>query len=198
MIEELLSSYGYFAIIVITFLEGESVVILAGMAASMGMMDLPLVIAAAVGGSFCGDQLYYSIGRRFGAPMLDRWPGLKGKTAWAFKLVRNYETPFILSFRFIYGVRNISPFVIGMAGIPRLRFMALNFVAATLWALAFSFGGFYFGRALESLVGEHKVVVLGVLAAVAVVFGIWHGLRKRRKMRQTAPADSPAVDREAA
>lgn len=183
-IGELLNTYGYLAILVITFLEGESIVILAGIAAASGLMSLPLVIVTALAGSFCGDQFYYTIGRRYGTRVLDRWPRLGGKIDWAFRLVRRHETLFILSFRFLYGVRNVSPFVIAMAGVPRLRFMALNLIAATIWAMAFGFGGYYFGHALQKLLGDNHLWALAILAAVAAIAGLVHWLRKRARIRK--------------
>lgn len=183
MLEELLSTYGYLAILVITFLEGETIVILAGVAAYQGYMDLWLVLLTALTGSFAGDQLYYTIGRRFGAPLLQKWPALENKADWAFKLLRRWEVPFILSFRFIYGVRNVSPFVIAIAGVPRLRFMGLNLMAAALWACAFTFGGYYFGRALEQMVGEHQALALAILAAVLSVVGMTVWWRRRQRLR---------------
>jgi membrane protein DedA with SNARE-associated domain len=199
VIAEWLSQYGYLAILVITFLEGESIVILAGIAAYQGIMSLEWVIVAAIAGSFCGDQFYYTIGRRYGAPLLKKWPSLEGKIAWAFRLVRKHEIPFILSFRFIYGVRNISPFVIAMAGVPRIKFMFLNLIAATLWALAFSFGGFYFGKALEKVLGEHQYIALAGLAVIACLFGLVTWLRKRRATKlaravKAQPKSAPGSD----
>lgn len=189
MIEEWLSTYGYLAILIITFLEGESIVILAGIAAYQGILNLEAVIACAIFGSFCGDQFYYTIGRRYGTPLLKRWPGLAGKIDWAFRLVRNYEVLFILSFRFIYGVRNVSPFVIAMSGVPRLKFMGLNLIAATLWALAFTFGGYFFGKALEKVMGEHQMKALAVLAVFAAAVAIFTLWRKRRGGKTPAVVD---------
>lgn len=183
-IAELLNTYGYLAILIITFLEGESIVILAGVAAASGLMSVPLIIVTALFGSFCGDQFYYTIGRRYGTRVLARWPTLSGRIDWAFKLVRKHETLFILSFRFIYGVRNVSPFVIAMAGVPRLRFMLLNLIAAGLWAMAFTFGGYYFGQALQSLLGDNHLWVLGALAALALAFGLGRWLVKRSRIRK--------------
>lgn len=180
MTQELLSNYGYLAILIVTFLEGESIVILAGIAAYQGYMELPYVLLTAYAGSFMGDQLYFTIGRRFGVPLLERWPWLRTGTEWAFRLVRKHETLFILTFRFLYGIRNAAPFVIAMSGVPWLRFMALNLIAAGLWASAFSFGGYYFGKALERLLGEHQLTALFALVGAALAFAVVKYMRKRR------------------
>lgn len=193
MLQDLLSTYGYLAILIITFLEGESIVILAGIAAYQGLMDPWLVLLCALVGSFCGDQFYYTIGRRYGTRLLDRYPTLRGKTDWAFKLVRKNETLFILSFRFIYGVRNVSPFVIAMSGVPRLRFMALNFIAALIWALAFTFGGYFFGQALEHFLGEHQMKVLIGLAVLALVIWLFTFIRRKRRERRIREEEAAAA-----
>jgi membrane protein DedA with SNARE-associated domain len=41
------------------FFEGETILILAGLAAHQGYLSLPEVIAAACLGSFCGEQLFF-------------------------------------------------------------------------------------------------------------------------------------------
>ena len=57
-----IQTYGYWAILIGTFLEGETILVLGGLAAHMGYMDLGGVILAAFAGSLCGDQLFFSWG----------------------------------------------------------------------------------------------------------------------------------------
>ncbi|MBF0305918.1 MAG: DedA family protein [Alphaproteobacteria bacterium] len=174
-LQNILTNYGYLLYLVIlgwTFLEGETVVLITGAIASEGIYDIniELVALCACVGSFLGDQLYYYIGRLYGTPLLARWPSLTKRIEWAFKLVRTHETLFILSFRFIYGIRNVSPFVVGMAGVPRLRFAVLNMIAALIWAHVFAWGGYLLGRALEKFLGDHKLDVLLGFVGIIVVF----------------------------
>ena len=190
--QDYLDSYGYAAIVCLTFLEGETIVILAGIAAYQGYMNIYLVAAAAFAGSFSGDQLYFTLGRRYGSPLLDRWPEMSKKIDWAFDLVRRYETLYILSFRFVYGVRNVSPFVFGISGVSRLKFILLNSIAAAAWASAFAAGGFFFGHALEKALGEHQTKGLMILAGVGVIVGIVMLIRGKLK-RKSAPVASPAA-----
>ncbi len=191
--EEFLSTWGYLGIIIWTFFEGETVVIIAGFLASQGVMDAWLVMLSGMFGSFCGDQIYYYIGRRYGTPLLARWPTLGRKIEWAFRLLRKYETAFILSFRFIYGVRNVSPFVIGISGVPRLRFLLLNLIAAAIWANAFTFGGYFLGHALETYLGEYKFHALGAFVALAALVGVGQWLRTRRQLRRIAKDTPPCA-----
>ncbi len=190
----ILNDYGYWAILVVTFLEGESIVIVAGILAFRGEMDFKLIVLTALAGSFMGDQLYYTLGQKFGTPLLKRFPGLEHRVEWAFRMVRKYETLFILSFRFVYGIRNFSPFVIAMAGVPRLRFAALNFIAALMWSLTFTTAGYFFGKAVKVWFGEFESLTLVVIGAVAVTVAITVWYRNRR-FRAKMARQQMAVER---
>jgi membrane protein DedA with SNARE-associated domain len=167
-----------------TFVEGETIVLLC--AAAAGDLGIPVELLAltAFAGSFAGDQLYFTIGRRYGMPLLNRWPKLEHKIDWAFHYVHNHPVMFILSFRFVYGVRNFAPFVIGIADVPRSRYMALNFIAAMIWAHSFAWGGAWLGKALERWLGDAKwFVLLGVVVLALAIYGITR-YRKRCRSQQ--------------
>jgi membrane protein DedA with SNARE-associated domain len=166
-----------------TFLEGETFVIFAGAAASQGLLHMYWLIAAAWLGSFSGDQLYFWIGRRFGHRLLKRFPRLQGGVNVALDMLHKYHVGFILSFRFIYGVRNFSSLAMGMSLISWPRFAALNFVAAGLWANAFSWGGYLLGVAFEAVLGDiakdFGLIMLGIFAVVGTVLFFVHRRGKR-------------------
>src|SRR5688572_3818853 len=97
---EVIKEYGsyYYAIVFAwTFLEGETFVIFSGVAAREGILDLPLLILSAWVGSFLGDQLYFLIGRRYGARLLVRFPRWKPGVDHALGLLKKYSTGFVLS-----------------------------------------------------------------------------------------------------
>ena len=71
-IPDLIQSYGYYAVAVGTFLEGETVLLLAGAAASSSHLAMPWVIAVATVASFAGDQLFFYLGRAYGPALLQR------------------------------------------------------------------------------------------------------------------------------
>ncbi len=49
-------------------------------------------------------------------------------------LLERHPTGFILAFRFLYGMRTISPVIIGLSGVPFRKFLLLNAIAAGIWA----------------------------------------------------------------
>lgn len=153
---------------VITFLwtavEGETFVIFAGYAAHLGLLSLPMLIACAWLGSFCGDQVYFFLGRRYGHRLVRRFPKWQPRVDRAMDLLHRYNTGFILSFRFIYGVRNVSSFAIGMSEVSWARFSVLNFIAAGVWAISFAGTGYIFGAAFKDMLGDYALyITLGML-----------------------------------
>lgn len=137
-----------------TFLEGETFVIFAGLAAHQGALDIRLVFMIAWIGSFAGDNLYFFLGRRYGTRLLRRFPRWQPKVNMVLGFLERWNMWFILSFRFIYGVRNFASFGIGCSRVPWSRFVWLNFIAAGVWAASFSGFGYLFGQAFEHMLGD--------------------------------------------
>ncbi|MBF0158804.1 MAG: DedA family protein [Magnetococcales bacterium] len=165
-----------------TFLEGETMVIIAGyFAATYGYLSLPMIILSSFTGTMCGDQLAFYIGRFFGPRLVDRWSEkARARVAKVTGMLNRYDIWFILSFRFIYGVRNVAPFAIGMSAITNMRFFVLNFIAAAVWAIAFGCIGYFFGQVVQQFFDEIKHYVLLGLVAVVILVWIIHKLRQKK------------------
>ena len=204
-LEGLLADYGYWLIFATTFIEGESVVLIAGVAASAKHLELPWVIFAAYVGFYLGDQLWFHVGRRYGKRLLERFPRFQSPANRVFRLLERYDTGFILTFRFVYGVRNVTPFALGMSNVSALRFAVLNCVAAGMWAVTFAGAGYLFGHAVIAVVGDMKAYIGYVLLALlfaALALWLYKLIRKRRDAngaRNGAAAKSgkPAAQRQA-
>ena len=183
-IADLIQNYGYLAVAVGTFLEGETVLVLAGAAASLGHLSMPVVIAVATLASFAGDQLFFHLGRRYGARLLARFPALHARTARARELLARYHLPAILSIRFLYGLRIAGPIAIGMSGVPWWRFLALNLAGAIVWAALIAGEGYWGHQALAPLVGAIDADELWGLAALLFCAMLWWLLRRRHAARR--------------
>lgn len=185
-----LSNYGYLALLIGTFLEGETILVLGGLAAHQGYLSLTGVVTAAFVGSLLGDQLFFYLGRRHSRYILDRRPQWHTRIDRVHRLMARYETIMILGFRFLYGLRTVTPFVLGMSKVNTTKFMMLNAAGALSWAVAFGLGGYFFGHVLQSALGEIQhyegIVLLGVAGIGALVWG-YHFIRHRRRNRSGAP-----------
>jgi membrane protein DedA with SNARE-associated domain len=187
----LVHQYGvwfYLLTFVWTFFEGETFVLFAGYFAAQGMLSAPLLLIAAGLGSCAGDQTYFWIGRRYGLRLLSNRPMWRSGVDAALGWVKRYDKWFILSFRFTYGIRNVSSFALGISGIAWQRFLYLNFIAAFLWATTFVGAGYFCGRAMEHMLGEiAETVGLILLAGFAVggtMLYLVHRWRRHRRRRE--------------
>ena len=184
----------YLIIFVWTFLEGETVVLFAGFAAAQGLVDPVLLLIAAWLGSFAGDQAYFWLGRHFGVRLLDRFPRWRHGVDSALHWLERYDAGFILSFRFIYGVRNFSSFALGLSAVRWQRFLRLNFAAAGLWAASFVAVGYFLGHAFRAVLGDiarsFSLVMLAVFVAIGAGMWLLHRVQRRRRLlRVPAGAD---------
>jgi len=177
--EELVTHYGYIAVVIGTFFEGETILVIGGLLAHRGYLELPYVIASAFAGTMFGDQLYFYIGRIRGKKFIDSRPLWQAKSRRVFALLEKHQVLLILGFRFIYGIRTVTPFVLGSSGISPLRYLLLNICGALIWAMAVGILGFYFGQALELVIGEVKryekavIVVLLFFSAIIWLYMRW-------------------------
>jgi Na+/H+-dicarboxylate symporter/membrane protein DedA with SNARE-associated domain len=191
--EQLIIDYGYWALLIGTFLEGETILLVAGFLAHQGLLDLHWVILAAFSGSFASDQTAFYIGRNGGMRLLARRPSWRDKTQRVFDLLYRHQLPIILGFRFVYGIRNVTPFAIGASGFPAHRFLVLNLFGALIWAISFAFIGYQTGAAIKPLfefAKNYELAVVGlVLATVALFF-----LRSRRLAKSTSASDETIAE----
>jgi membrane protein DedA with SNARE-associated domain len=178
---ELLREWGYPIIIVWTFLEGETIVILAGMTAASVGLEPHYIALCAFCGSFASDQAMFSLGKHKGESVLKAFPRITGNMDKARRLLQKYDTAMILGFRFIYGVRNVTPIMLGISGVSHMKFFLLNAVGAGLWALAFTYGGHYAGQAFMSLMDRVGHGILYVLLALAAVLIAWRVYAARKQ-----------------
>lgn len=179
MMEEIanfMNAYGdwfYIGIFVWTFLEGETIVIFGGYAAHHGIVDPIKLLIVAWLGTFLGDQVWFLLGRRYGEALMARFPKWRPKVEIALDLLYQYNTLFILSFRFIYGIRNVSSFAVGLSSLTWARFSALNFIAGGVWATSFVSAGYLFSQISEAALGKGaKAFGLGALLVFIVVVAL--------------------------
>jgi membrane protein DedA with SNARE-associated domain len=186
-------AYFYLIVFVWTYLEGETIVLFAGFAAAQGLLRLEPLILAACLGSFAGDQTYFWLGRHFGQAVLKRFPRFRRGVNVALKWLEQYSTGFILTFRFIYGVRNFSSFALGVSAVGWRRFLWLNLFAAALWAVSFVALGYFLGHAMRKALPEiarsFRLSMLAALVVVGLATWLLHRIQRRRQVRPPPGAE---------
>jgi membrane protein DedA with SNARE-associated domain len=188
-LEAIIARYGLLAILIGSGIEGEAVVVTGGILAHRHLVPLWQAAAASAIGSCVVDQLWFFLGRRFrDHPWLRRFTG-KPAYARAMAFLERRPNSFIFGFRFIYGLRTISPIAIGTSRIETRRFVILNMVAAAVWGPLFTLIGFVFGRAVDPIldrIEDGGRILFAIALAVAVAVAIWAFFRRRRSAQPSS------------
>jgi len=185
-LESIVEHYGYLAILVGTFLEGETIVVLAGFLAHRGYLTLELVIACAFFGTYAGDQLFFYIGKWRGNSILAKRPHWQLRSERVFALLNRHQVLVILGFRFLYGLRTVTPFLIGMSGVHPIRYLVLNGLGAIIWAIAVAVLGYVLGQTVELFlehVKRYEITILIVIVLVAGGYWLYRWLKEQRQIK---------------
>ena len=171
------SGWAYLIVSILAYLDAlvpvvpsETSVITAGVVASAGELNLPLIVGAAASGAFLGDNTAYFIGRRFGARINERFfSGEKARkrTEWAQQQVSERGGELIAIARFIPGGRTVVTLSAGTLGYPWRRFVLFDAAAALGWALYASLLGYFGGHAFEAAPWKGLLLALGIAFSVA-------------------------------
>jgi membrane protein DedA with SNARE-associated domain len=197
LVQHLITQFGYLAVFVGTFLEGETLLILGSLAAHNHLLDFPLVVVAGFVGELSGDILRFALGRRCGRSWIARWPKVAGEVQRATAYLDKYPNAFILSFRFIYGIRLIAPVAIALGRVSAIRFVLLATVSAAVWAPLIGALGFVFGRAIQAVFGKVERVEEGLIVVVVVIvltFVIHRFMRRRVRHDGTGQVDGGSTE----
>jgi membrane protein DedA with SNARE-associated domain len=182
--ESIIRDYGYWALLIGTFFEGETILIIAGLSAHLGLLQLPYVMLIAFIGSFSGDQSYYFIGYFKGRELIQKHLKWKRRVERVNKYIERYHNLVMLGFRFVYGMRIATPFVMGMSrNIKTTRFFILNAIGAVIWSVSVSAGGYFFGYALEGFMKNVKYyerLAIIIIIIMGIVLWIIHRYRAKK------------------
>jgi membrane protein DedA with SNARE-associated domain len=179
----LIDSYGYIAVFVGAFLEGETILALAGLAAYREYLDFTTVVVIAMLAGFAGDQFYFWLGRRKGQQILERFPNARERAVRFDAMLSRWHAPLIVGIRFMYGFRIVGPILLGMGRVPAWKFLVYNFIGAAIWAPLIAGLGYLFGNVLEAVLDDLKNVELVAFAAIVIV-GLGSVLVHRSRSRK--------------
>jgi membrane protein DedA with SNARE-associated domain len=202
--KELFESYGYLTVFLAPLLEntillgalipGTIVMLLGGLAAHDGLIDLWPAIPLAILGAWIGDTISYGIGR-FGFHRLGPESRL---VRWSESLrepLLEHSAWFVLLYHFAGYSRTIGPTASGFLRVPFRRWILLDYAGSALWVVAFMMLGYLLGvfsLSLDATEGNVRVVeiILFVLAIAGTAVLVTRA--RRRKEREEAE-DGPGL-----
>lgn len=168
-IEAIVARYGIAAIALGAGLEGETAVVTGGILAHQGLVAWPAALVAAAIGSFLADQIFFTIGRRARDGRFVAKLRKRRVYARVNRLMERHPVGFIFAFRFLYGLRTISPLALGTSHVSTRLFVAVNAVSAACWAAIFTGIGYLFGEAFQELAARYRPSLMHILMAAGLV-----------------------------
>jgi Uncharacterized membrane-associated protein len=157
------------------FLPGDSLLVVSGLFASAGKLNIAFVLLAFFLGSVLGDNTGYWIGRGMGKTLFNR------ESSWVFKPSRvekakhffeKYGVKTVILARFVPIVRTFAPLVVGAAEMPYSRFLLFSIIGGLLWINSMVLAGYFLGGVIERAFGirleDHieKVVIVVVFLSL--------------------------------
>lgn len=171
---------------------GETAIVLGGVVAAQGEVNLAGMLLIAWLPAALGDLVSFGLGKRLGRRfLLTRGPWL-GVTAARLERIEaffeRHGAKAILIGRFIGLVRAVAPFLAGASGMRLRAFLPWSLLGTAAWAMTFTLVGYAFHESYSAAADYLTRGALGLAVLVAVVFA-W---RERRRARARARARGAA------
>jgi membrane protein DedA with SNARE-associated domain len=190
-----LGPYTYALVAVMAFLEtgaaigliapGELVVILGGVAAGQGEIQLLALIALVWASAIAGDVFSFALGRRLGRGFLITHGHRIRLTPRRLEQIERHFGQHggktILFGRFISLIRSVVPFIAGASNIPARKFLPITAAAAGIWATACTLGGYVFWNSIDDAIALVKDGSLAIAALLSVTIAATVALKLRRR-----------------
>jgi len=185
MLLDKLGIYVYFGLFFIVFAEtglavgfflpGDSLLVVSGLFAAAGKLNVALVLIAFFLGSVIGDSTGYWTGRAMGKTIFNRENSFifkPSRVEKARQFFEKYGAKTIILARFVPIVRTFAPIVIGATEMPYVRFLTFSILGGALWIFSMVLLGYFVGGLIETAFGirleDHieKVVIVVVLLSI--------------------------------
>ena len=179
------------------FLPGDSLLFTAGFLASLGVMDVRILLVTLAIAAVVGDQVGFVIGRKAGDALYRREDSRFFKRKHliaAHDFYEKYGGKTIFLARFVPIIRTFAPTVAGAARMDYRKFVFFNVAGGITWVFSMVGGGYLLGQTFPGLKKHIELVVLGIIfvSVLPIVWETWKAHRAPRRSAGDAPA--PADD----
>ena len=158
------------------FLPGDSLLVVAGLFAAAGKLNIALILLAFFLGSIIGDNTGYWTGRIMGKRLFNRENSLifkPSRVQKAHQFFEKYGAKTVIMARFVPIVRTFAPLVIGAAEMPYAKFLTYSVLGGAIWICSMVLAGYFLGGVVESAFGikleDHIEKVVIVVVALSLL-----------------------------
>jgi membrane protein DedA with SNARE-associated domain len=185
--------FGEAALFIGFVLPGETSVIIAGVVASQGHVNIGVLCLLVVVAAVAGDSVGYAIGRRYGEQLL-KIPVVRNRRAAidrALEGLRRRGPVYVFVGRFTAFLRAVMPGLAGMSKMHYPRFLIANALGGVIWGISFTLLGYFAGGALSKIEKYASWLGLTLLIVMVLFFLTFHFVRKQREVRREAEWSAP-------
>jgi len=136
-LEQFLQHYGYIAVFIGTFIEGEIFLLIVGIFIKVGLLSPIPALISAILGAFTHELIYFFFGRWKGREFLLKNSYTRKKYRKAKQLVEKYGDISIFIIRFLYGMRVIPMVFLGATRFNPVRFAVIDLISLLIWSFIY-------------------------------------------------------------
>lgn len=180
--------FGEAALFIGFVLPGETAVIVAGVVASQGRINVGILCLLVVVAAIVGDSVGYAIGKRYGERLITL-PVIRHRRVAlerALEGLRQRGPVYVFVGRFTAFLRAVMPGLAGMSKMHYRRFFVANALGGTIWGVGFTLLGYFAGHALIKIERYASWGGIGLLVIVVVLVTFLHVRNKKRDVRDDA------------
>ncbi len=172
-------------LVVTPFLPGDSLLFAAGVFASMGSLNIAVLLVLLGIAAVAGDTVNYWVGH-FVGPRLFRGEKIKFLNQKhldrTHEFFERYGAETIIIARFVPFVRTFAPFVAGVGSMSYARFITYNVFGGLLWVFLLTLGGYFFAN--MPVVKDHFSVVVLAIIVISLLPGVYEFMRQYRQSKK--------------
>jgi len=170
--QHFVEQYGYWAVFIWTFVEGESVFIAGAALAAAGVLVTWKVIVVAALGAFAGHMVFFALGRWRGMAVINALPFLKRHYPKANLILDRYAHWSVFIFQYLYGTRLVAAILFGCSSIAFWRFFLLQIINCITWSVVIYSVGHLLGMAGMAILHRFGAIGLIVVVGIAAIVGL--------------------------
>lgn len=185
-LDQIIAAYGVFTyaiLFIIIFLEtglvftpflpGDSLLFAAGALASLGSLNIFILVIILMAAAILGDTSNYWIGHFFGEKILShpRSPINEEHLKKTEEFFKKHGGKTIILARFVPIVRTFAPFVAGAGQMNYSKFISYNIIGGVIWVCLFTLTGYLFGN-LTFIKKNFSLVILVIIAISLIPIGL--------------------------
>lgn len=188
--------FGETALFVGFILPGETTVIVAGVIASQGSINIGVLCTLVVIAAILGDSVGYFLGHHYGERLLriKLLQSHREELDGALAGMQRRGPVYVFFGRFAAFLRAVMPGLAGISGMPYRRFFFANALGGLVWGLAFTLFGYFGGSQLPKIEKYSGWVSIAIIVVIVVTIVGFDLMRRSRRKRRAAATLTPAPE----